>query len=128
MPLGQESIICYSGAVKTEPESLSVWGKYPNPNDISRFVYGRRLWKYPSIREHLLHHWLDERHPYRERFLERRNLVEEILNSSLSPEELDEILRQRNTSLRCVVREIPPVFGSFFKPFPRVNPAASQRD
>jgi hypothetical protein len=29
--------------------------------------------------------------------------------------ELDETLRKRGTSLRCMVREIPPVFGTFFK-------------
>lgn len=66
------------------------------------------------MRARLTQHWLDERHPYRERFIEQRQLIEEILASRGTPEELDQILRERKTSLRCVVREIPPVFGSFF--------------
>jgi hypothetical protein len=92
----------------------SVWGPYPNYDDIGRFEYGRRMWRLPEMRGRLLRHWLDERHPYRERFLERRQLIEEILASTISAEELDESLRQRATSLRCVAREIPPVFGDFF--------------
>jgi hypothetical protein len=51
---------------------------------------------------------------HHERFLERRQVIEEILNSTVAPEELDALLRDRGTSLRCVAREIPPVFGSFF--------------
>jgi len=65
-------------------------------------------------RSRLLHHWTDVRHPYHERFSAQRALVEEILSSPDSPEQLDQRLRERGTSLRCVVREIPPVFGSFF--------------
>jgi hypothetical protein len=89
-----------------------VWGDYPNWDDISRFEYGRRLWRLPDMRARLLVHWLDERHPHRERFQNHRALVEEILSSPLAPEQLDEQLRARRTSLRCVAREIPPVFGS----------------
>jgi hypothetical protein len=91
-----------------------VWGPYPNYDDIARFEYGRRLWKYADMRARLTAHWLDERHPYRERFIEQRQLIEEILASQDVPEELNRILLGRGTSLRCVVREIPPVFGSFF--------------
>ena len=91
-----------------------VWGKYPNYDDISRFEYGRRMWRLPDMRARLLAHWLDERHPYRDRFMEQRALIEEVLTSELSPEDLDTSLRQRGTSLRCMAREIPPVFGSFF--------------
>lgn len=91
-----------------------VWGEYPNWDDISRFVYGRRMWRLPEMRARLLAHWADERHPYRDRFKAQRALVEEVLSSDAPVEELDEQLRQRNTSLRCVAREIPPVFGSFF--------------
>jgi hypothetical protein len=97
----------------------SVWGEYPNYDDISRFEYGRMFWRKHLYRQHLLEHWLDERHPYRERFQENRQLVEEILSSCQSPEDLDRSLRERGTSLRCVVREIPPVFGQFFQPFPK---------
>jgi hypothetical protein len=98
-----------------------VWGPYPNYDDLARFHYGRMFWRTPASRQHLLDHWLDERHPYRERFQERRALVEEILSSTESPEELDKSLRARDTSLRCVVRETPPCFGSFLKPFPPVQ-------
>jgi hypothetical protein len=62
----------------------------------------------------LLGHWTDERHPHRERFLRQRELIEEVLESTEGPEELDRRLRERGTSLRCMAREIPPVFGSFF--------------
>src|SRR5262249_13888201 len=96
-----------------EPAS-AVWGPYPNYDDIARFDYGRRMWRLPDMRSRLLAHWTDPRHPYRERFSERRQLVEEVLCSDISAEELDQQLRQRGTSLRCVAREIPPVFGSFF--------------
>ena len=92
-----------------------VWGPYPNYNDVARFEYGRRLWRLPEMRRRLLSHWLDERHPHRERFLELRNLVEAVLESDLSPAALDRALRKRGASLRCAAREIPPVFGSFFK-------------
>jgi hypothetical protein len=81
---------------------------------VSRFVYGRRLWRLPEMRARLLAHWGDERHPHRERFQAHRVLVEEILSSELEPGRLDDQLRARNASLRCVAREIPPVFGSFF--------------
>jgi hypothetical protein len=67
------------------------------------------------MRARLLAHWLDERHPYRERFLEHRAAIERLLESSKPEHELDAELRQAGTSLRCLAREIPPVFGSFFK-------------
>ena len=96
-------------------EFIQVWGMYPVYDDISRLQYGRILWRNPGTRGRLLRHWLDERHPYRDRFQEHRALVEEVLQSSASDKELDQSLRARNTSLRCVVREIPPVFGHFWK-------------
>ncbi len=99
----------YSGQSKSQ-----VWGPYPNYDDEARFEYGRRMWRYPDMRSRLLAHWTDQRHPYRDRFAERRALLEEILSSNESPAELDARLRQQGTSLRCVAREIPPVFGSFF--------------
>jgi hypothetical protein len=95
-------------------EDDAVWGPYPNYDDIARFEYGRRLWKRTEMRARFLAHWLDERHPYRERFLNQRSLVEEVLNSTEAPSLLDRRLRCSGTSLRCVAREIPPVFGSFF--------------
>lgn len=96
-----------------DPEA-AVWGPYPNYDDIARFEYGRRMWRRPAMRARLLEHWSDPRHPYRERFLSGRGLIEEVLASPESPAELDERLRARGTSLRCVAREIPPVLGSFF--------------
>jgi hypothetical protein len=91
-----------------------IWGSYPNWDDAARFVYGRRMWRLPEMRARLLAHWTDERHPHRERFIARQMLIEEVLSSDAPPHQLDEQLRRRNTSLRCVAREIPPVFGSFF--------------
>ena len=101
-------------AESTEARFLSVWGSYPNYDDIARLDYGRLLWKSPQFRSRLLNHWTDARHPYRERFLQRQSLIEEVLSTEESSEMLDQRLRERGTSLRCVAREIPPVFGSFF--------------
>ena len=100
--------------VETPTES-QVWGKYPNWDDVARFEYGRRMWRDPEMRTRLLAHWTDERHPHHERFQEHRALVEEALSSELAPGILDDQLRARRTSLRCVAREIPVVFGSFFR-------------
>lgn len=86
------------------------------PEDHARLEYGRRLWKLPRLRERLLRHWTDERHPYRERFLSQwRPLVEKVLESDPADDErLDRELRLVGQSLRTVMREIPPVFGSFY--------------
>lgn len=73
------------------------------------------MWRLPEMRARLLTHWRDHRHPYHERFEAHRDLIEEVLASQVPAERLDEALRQRQTSLRCVAREIPPVFGSFFE-------------
>ena len=94
--------------------SDSVWGPYPNYDDVARFEYGRRLWRLPDMRARLLRHWTDPRHPHHERFAEQRGLIESVLNSTEPPEVLDRRLRLRGTSVRCVAREIPPVFGDFF--------------
>ena len=115
--LGPELSVCYNEIVNgpaITKSDVSVWGPYPNYDDVARFEYGRRMWRLPDMRARFLQHWTDERHPYRERFLRQRELIEEVLNSTASPEELDRRLRERGTSLRCMAREIPPVFGSFF--------------
>ena len=93
---------------------IAVWGPYPNYDDIARLEYGRMLWRLPEMRARFLRHWTDEPHPYRDRFLEQRKLIEEVLNSTELAGELDRRLRARGTSLRCLAREIPPIFGSFF--------------
>jgi hypothetical protein len=92
-----------------------VWGGYPNYDDVARFEYGRRLWKLPEMRARLRAHWMDARHPHRERFMKQRTAIEQLLESTQAEHELDDELRQRGTSLRCLAREIPPVFGSFFE-------------
>jgi hypothetical protein len=89
-------------------------GPYRNYDDEARFEYGRLLWRSPAARARLLKHWTDSRHPYRHRFLEQRELIESVLASEEAEEQLDRRLRQRDSSLRCVAREIPPVFGSFY--------------
>jgi len=97
-----------------QDETKTIWGPYPNYDDIARFEYGRMLWRSAEMRSRLLSHWMDGRHPHRERFLERRDLIESILSSTETPAALDARLRAQGTSLRCAAREIPPVFGSFF--------------
>ena len=99
----------------TDSEFASVWGAYPNYDDIGRFEYGRRLWRRGAMRARLLAHWLDERHPYRERFLRQRAVIENVLASSESETSLQSRLLASGTSLRCVAREIPPVFGAFWQ-------------
>lgn len=90
---------------------------YPNYDDLARLEYGRMLWRDPTWRERLRTHWLDVRHPYRDRFIEHRVLVEQLLGDAHSSlDDLDASLRDRGTSLRATMREIPPVFGNFFTP------------
>jgi len=86
-----------------------------NYDDLARLEYGRILWRNPRDRQQLITHWTDSRHPYRERFLEQRELIELILTSAESEEDLDAKLRARGASFRAVLREIPPVFGSFWR-------------
>jgi len=90
---------------------MSVWGKYPNYQDIARLEYGRLLWN-SAARSRLLAHWLNPEHPYVERFQCKRSMVERILESSLSDDQLDRQLKSEGHSLRAVMREIPPIFGS----------------
>jgi hypothetical protein len=105
-----------AGRMKVAPnESAEVWGPYPVYDDVARLEYGRKFWRDPVMREALLRHWLDERHPYKDRFRNFRALVEEVLASSMSDAELNKSLLERDTSLRCIAREIPPVFGQFWK-------------
>lgn len=84
--------------------------------DEARLEYGRRFWRNPARKARLLEHWLDARHPYRERFMEKwRPLVERVLSASPDDDdELDSALQSEGYSLRVVAREIPPVFGSFW--------------
>lgn len=86
------------------------------PHDQARLEYTRLLWKRPRSRARLLAHWTDLRHPGAERFSEQfRPLVEEVLSAGeLEDDALDARLRERGLSLRVIVREIPPVFGSFY--------------
>ena len=91
---------------------MNVFGKYPNYQDIARLEYGRLLWKSVAVRKRLLSHWMNPDHPYADRFNARRPLVERVLESRLSDEQLDEQLRAEGHSLRTVMRDIPPVFGS----------------
>jgi hypothetical protein len=98
----------------TNDSAETVWGPYPNYDDVARFEYGRRLWRSPEMRSRFLRHWTDVRRPYRDRFQAQRALIEEVLGSQEPEAQIDQRLRARGTSLRCVAREIPPVFGSFF--------------
>ena len=85
-------------------------------HDQARLEYTRMLWRRPLSRQRLLAHWADERHPYAERFsLRFRPLVEQVLLASPADDDaLDAALRDQGLSLRVIVREIPPVFGSFY--------------
>jgi len=83
--------------------------------EYAKLEYGRLLWRVPAYRERLLHHWHDPQHPHAGRFAEHEAEVTRILASPKdSDAALDAELRQRHSSLRVVVKEIPSVFGSFF--------------
>ena len=92
----------------------TVWSPYPNYDDIARLEYGQRMWRHDDMRRRLLAHWQDECHPHRERFAQNRTQVEMALNSSDTAETLNRHFLTQGTSLRCVSREIPAVFGHFF--------------
>ena len=81
--------------------------KYPNYHDLARWEYGRMLWKIPRLRQRLVRHWTDERHPYRHRFAQHRPVLERLLAAPSDSEE--------QLSLRGMIREIPPVFGAFWE-------------
>lgn len=90
-------------------------GGYPNYQDWARWEYGRMLWRIPRLRERLVRHWTDKRHPYRDRFALHRPMLEKLLSScDDSEEQLDATLRAEGFSLRGLIREIPPVFGAFW--------------
>ena len=83
--------------------------------EYAKLEYGRLLWRVPAYRERLLRHWRDARHPHADRFAEHETEVTQVLESAKDSDTiLDAELRQRNLSLRVVVKEIPSVFGSFF--------------
>ena len=98
------------------PEGGAEFDPFFVPDDWARLQYGRMLWKLPSFRKRLLDHWMDERHPYRNRFVNRyRSSVVRLLESDPADDEhLDQDFRKHGESLRSVMREIPPVFGDFF--------------
>jgi len=98
----------------TTGEFAAIWGAYPNYDDIARLEYGRMMWRRPAMRARLLAHWSDPRHPYCERFIERRTLMESVLDSDEGDTTLQRRLIASGTSLRCVAREVPPVFGAFW--------------
>jgi hypothetical protein len=100
----------------THEAAVEILGPYAMMHDLARLEYGRLLWRKARTRDRLLRHWTDERHPYRDRFLETwRPVVEEMLEADPAQDfELDARLKARGLSLRVVVREIPPVIGSFF--------------
>ena len=102
--------------INTHEQAVGILGPYAMPHDLARLYYGRLLWRKARTRERLLRHWTDERHPYRDRFLETwRPVVEEVLEADPADDfALDARLKTRGLSQRVVVREIPPVIGSFF--------------
>ena len=90
---------------------MSIWGNYPNYQDIARLEYGCLLW-HSASRSRLLAHWLNPKHPYAERFRSKRSLGERILESPLPDDQLDRQLQGEGHSLRSLIREIPPLFSS----------------
>ena len=114
---------------ETHQQAVEIPGPYAMPHDLARLYYGRLLWRKARTRERLLRHWTDERHPFCDRFLEKwRPVVEEVLEANPARDfELDARLKARGLSLRVVVREIPPVIGSFFGES-KLRPACGESD
>ena len=102
--------------LESAPAGGAEFDPYFVPDDWARLQYGRLLWKNAACRERLLRHWSDRRHPYHDRFLTKyRKWVEMLLESNPDENErIDQLLREHGHSLRTIMREIPPVFGSFF--------------
>ena len=96
------------------PESTPRWPLLMH--DQARLEYARLLWKRAPARQRLLRHWTDPRHPYAGRFSEQyRPFVERVLSADPAQDDaLDADLQTHGQSLRVIVREIPPVFGSFY--------------
>ena len=86
-------------------------GKYGSYQDLARLEYGRLLWKNGKARARLIKHWTAAENPYSDRFADKKQLIERVLSSD-DDLQLDRQLRKEGHSLRSVVREIPPVFGS----------------
>jgi hypothetical protein len=86
--------------------------KYLPLDDFARLDYGRLLWKNPVARARLIAHWTDRRHPHRDRFLARRDLIEALLSAPV--DQLDSVVEAHGSSVRAAMREIPPVFGHFW--------------
>jgi hypothetical protein len=73
---------------------MSPWGKYSVYKDIARFEYGRLLWKNPFANHWPLAHRSNPGHPNHQRFLTSQTLIEKVLSSQASEEELDENFRK----------------------------------
>lgn len=81
----------------------------------ARLEYGRLLWKKERNRARLLHHWLDPRHHWANRFQEHQSDVDELLSrDSKDDEQYEKYLHEKGLSIRVVAKEIPPVIGSFY--------------
>jgi len=102
---------------------LDEWGKrskhydpFKVPEEWAKLEYGRMLWKKPEHRERLMNHWTDHRHPYRDRFLStyQAHVIRALDSDPANDEKLDEEFKKIGLSLRVIVKEIPPVFGSFY--------------
>ena len=99
-----------SAAIAAE---AAVWGPYVSYDDVARFEYGRRLWRCPTCAGGC---W---RIGWTNVILTGSGswnaaLIEEVLGSEESVPGLDARLQQRGTTLRCVARDIPVVFGHWF--------------
>ena len=86
-------------------QAVEILCPYAMPHDLARLYYGRLLWCKERTSAPMLRHWTDERHPYRDRFLETwRPVVEEVLMADPAQDfELDSRLKARGLSLRVVV-------------------------
>jgi hypothetical protein len=78
--------------------------------------YGRILWKNPQFQCYLKAHWRDVRHPYAPRYAKNQALVQRLLESDPEKDvELDSNLQAQGLSLRTAMREIPLIFGQFWR-------------
>lgn len=79
--------------------------------EVAKVQYTRLLWKNLRAREVLVEHWLSPDHPYRERFVKHRKLIERLLDANGEAEEqLDEEFRADGSCFNQVAKEVPSTY------------------
>ena len=79
-----------------------------------RFEDTRRLWRNPECRKRLIHHWLDDRHPQKQSFINHRSAIEAFLYFRGGTADLLERLKREQYQPLQLARWTPEIIESFF--------------